>query len=122
MIMDKIVDYFDMDVKATRFNWYQNSDQWKPFHHDAAAIKPHIAKKQNLTIGISFGATRDIAFQHAQDKSVVSFPMPNGSVYAFGNDVNSIWKHGIPQLPEELKSDEGRISIIAWGKAKQIDN
>jgi len=120
-IIEKIKTFFSMDIKATRLNWYQDSDQWKPFHHDAAAVKKHIAKKQNLTVGISFGLERDISFQHAKTKTTVSFPMPNGSVYAFGKDVNIIWKHGIPQLPPELKSDQGRISIIAWGWGKQID-
>ena len=43
-----------MDIKATRFNWYRDSSEWKPFHHDAAAVKPHIAKIQNLTVGIFF--------------------------------------------------------------------
>ncbi len=110
-----------MDIKATRLNWYQNSDQWKPFHHDAAAVKPHIAKKQNLTVGISFGAERDIAFEHAKTESVVSLPLPNGTVYAFGKDVNIMWKHGIPQIDPSEKNNDGRISIIAWGWGKQTD-
>ena len=29
-----------MDVQATRLNWYRDSSEWKPFHHDAAALKP----------------------------------------------------------------------------------
>ena len=29
-----------MDVQATRLNWYRDSSEWKPFHHDAAAMKP----------------------------------------------------------------------------------
>ena len=120
-IINKINTYFEIDIKATRFNLYKNSDHWKPYHHDAAAVKPHIAKKQNLTVGISFGAEREISFEHAKTKTIVSFPLENGSVYAFGKDINIIWKHGIPQLPPENYSDKGRISIIAWGKAKQIE-
>ena len=42
-------------------------------------------------------------------------PQPNGSVYTFGRDVNILWRHGIPQLPSERQTKEGRISIIAWG-------
>ena len=26
MVLDRIADYFDMDIKATRLNWYQNSE------------------------------------------------------------------------------------------------
>ena len=121
MVIKKVEEYFDMEVKATRFNLYKNSDHWKPFHHDAAAIKPHIAEKQNFTVGISFGAERDAAFEHAKNKSVISIPLPNGSIYCFAKDVNIMWKHGILQVPPEKKHEEGRISIIAWGKNKQID-
>ena len=40
MVLEKIVDFFKMDVKATRFNWYRDSNDWKPYHHDAAAVNP----------------------------------------------------------------------------------
>ena len=88
MVIEKIKDYFDMDIKATRFNLYKNSDHWKPFHHDAAAVKPHIAKKQNFTVGVSFGAERDAAFENAKTKSTISFPLSNGTIYCFSRDVN----------------------------------
>ena len=58
--------YFEMDVKATRLNWYRDSTEWKPFHHDAAAMKEKFARSQNFTLGVSFGAERDAAFEHAQ--------------------------------------------------------
>ena len=118
-IVKRIEEYFNMEIKATRFNWYKNSDNWKPFHHDAAAIKPHIAKKQNFTVGISFGVERDAAFENSKNKSVISFPLPNGSIYCFSRDTNILWKHGILQLPENKKHNEGRISIIAWGWVDQ---
>ena len=41
MVLDKLADYFKMDIKATRFNWYRDSNDWKPFHHDAAAVDEH---------------------------------------------------------------------------------
>ena len=102
-------------MKATRFNLYEDSSQWKPFHHDAAAVKPDKAKTQNITIGISFGLEREAAFEHAKTKTVVSLPLPNGSIYVFNKDVNIEWKHGILQMKPENMVDEGRISIIAWG-------
>jgi len=114
-VVEKMASYFDMDVKATRLNWYRDSTEWKPFHHDAAAMKEKFARSQNFTLAVSFGAERDAAFEHAQTKTIISMPQPNGSVYTFGRDVNIIWRHGIPQLPPEKQSDEGRISIIAWG-------
>jgi len=45
MVIEKFKKFFGMKVRATRFNWYRDSKEWKPYHHDAAAIKPHIAKK-----------------------------------------------------------------------------
>jgi len=114
-VVETMAGYFDMDVQATRFNWYRDSSEWKPFHHDAAALKEKFARTQNFTLAVSFGAEREAAFEHAKTKTVISMPQPNGSVYTFGRDVNILWRHGIPQLPPERQTKEGRISIIAWG-------
>jgi hypothetical protein len=119
-IVDEITKKFKIDVKSTRFNLYKNSDDWKPFHHDAAAVKEHIAKAQNFTVGVSFGATREIAFENAKTKTTVSFSLPNGSAYAFSKDINVNWKHGVPQISPEKKNTDGRISIIAWGFVDMI--
>ncbi|KAG6576353.1 Zinc finger, CCCH-type [Phytophthora cinnamomi] len=113
LVTDRLKQFFSLDIKATRFNWYKDTSQWKPFHFDAAAVKPHIAAIQNFTVGISFGATRDAAFEHAETKTVVSMPQPDGCVYAFAKDTNVIWRHGI--LQDVPVRDEGRISVIAWG-------
>jgi len=48
---------------------------WKPYHHDAAAIDPKKAEKQNLTICISFGGTCDIGFEHATNKTKIFIPL-----------------------------------------------
>jgi len=121
MIINKIRDYFKMDIKATRFNWYRSTDEWKPFHHDAAAVKPDKAKKQNFTVAVSFGKEREAAFEHAKTRTTVSMSLPNGSVYIFCKDVNIEWRHGILQVPPEKREEKGRISIIAWGKVDMID-
>jgi len=118
-IINKIRDYFDMDIKATRFNWYRSEKDWKPYHHDASAVDPKKAKIQNFTVGVSFGATRDIAFEDAQEsvghRRTISIPLINGTLYCFSRDINIHWRHGVPQLPIEIKKNNGRISIIAWG-------
>ena len=119
MVVDRIAKYFEMDVKATRFNWYRDSQEWKPFHHDAAAVDPRKAKTQNLTVGVSFGSVRDAAFQHAKARTVVSIPLSDGMIYTFGNKVNIDWRHGIPQIANPTENDKGRISVILWGKNKQ---
>lgn len=126
MIVDELSKYFQMDVKASRLNWFRDLKEWKPYHHDAAAVDPKKAKTQNFTVGVSFGASRDIAFEHATTRTVTSIPLPNGTTYGFARDVNIIWRHGIPQLTDksinEFKGDQGRISIIIWGSSKVLDS
>lgn len=128
MVIDKISKFFNMDVKATRFNLYENFEQFKPMHFDAAAVDPKKALTQNITVGVSFGATRDISFEHAGNRATVSFPLINGTVYGFCKQVNIDWRHGIPQLSpsqrEQFETEgklKGRISIIAWGWANQTE-
>ena len=122
MIIDKLASYFKVDVKATRFNWYRNNKEWKPFHHDAAAIKPDKAKTQNITIAVSFGSEREAAFQHAKDGTILSLPLTDGSIYIFNKDVNIEWKHGILQVPPEQEELGGRVSIIIWGWVDNMIN
>ena len=116
-IVDKIANYFNMDIHATRFNLYEKGDEWKPFHFDAAAIDPEKAKNQNITIGVSFGAKRSISFQHAKTGTTTEFVLPNGMCYGFGNKINTTWRHGVPA---KLNETQGRISIICWGFCNQI--
>lgn len=91
------------------------------------AFNPQRAKKQNITVGVSFGATRELAFVHASaiddsvnDKVRLSFPQTNNGVFSFGRDVNIRWKHGINALPEEQQDGKGRVSIILWGLAQNV--
>ena len=118
-VLNKIRDFFNMDISATRLNWYRDSSEWKPFHHDAAAIKEEKAKQSNLTVAVSFGLEREAAFEHATTKTVISMPQPNGSVYVFARDINVVWRHGILQEPPKKRKEEGRISVIAWGWVDQ---
>lgn len=122
LVIEKISRYFSMDIKATRFNLYRDSNDWKPFHHDAAAVKEDKAKTQNFTIGLSFGLERSVCFQHAKTRQTIDIPLDNDSLYAFSKDINIEWRHGIPQIPPEKYKNEGRISIIAWGKIDMMEN
>ena len=71
MVLNKIRDYFNMHISATRLNWYRDSSEWKPFHHDAAAIKEDKAEQSNLTVAVSFGLEREAAFEQVKTKTVV---------------------------------------------------
>ncbi|RHY86504.1 hypothetical protein DYB35_010370 [Aphanomyces astaci] len=106
--------------QGTRFNWYRDSSDWKPFHHDSAAYNPHRARNQNITVGVSFGSERELSFLHAKNGSRIYFPQTNGMLFAFGRDVNINWKHGVNALANEHFSGKGRISIILWGLAQDV--
>mmetsp|Transcript_2636 Transcript_2636/g.7513 ORF Transcript_2636/g.7513 Transcript_2636/m.7513 type:complete len:264 (-) Transcript_2636:168-959(-) len=126
-ITDKLCEYFHVkkETTFTRLNWYKDSKDWKPFHHDSAAFNKDIAKKQNVTVGVSFGACRELAFLKTKsteaeqgqedDACRVYFPQPNNGCLTFGRDVNINFKHGINALPESEQDGKGRISIILWG-------
>ena len=116
-ILAKVTKYFGLreGSQGMRFNWYRDSSDWKPFHHDSAAFNHQRAKNQNVTVGISFGAERELAFLHADNKTKVYFPQTNGMMFAFGKDVNITWKHGVNALPKKEQNGKGRISIIVWG-------
>ena len=117
MVINKMKEYFDMDIKATRFNWYKDNTDWKPYHRDAAAIDERKAKTQNITVAVTFGATRSASFQHMKHKTRIDIPLSDGSIYVFNKQVNIDWMHGIVQEPEINK--DGRISIICWGFTEQ---
>lgn len=130
MIIDRLCKYFNIDPRkqvGTRFNWYRDSSDWKPYHHDSAALNPARARNQNITIGASFGATRELSFLRAKEfadaegsKCKLYFPQVNNGVFSFGRDANILWKHGVNALPPEEQDGKGRISIILWGLATDV--
>jgi len=126
-VIDRLCEYFDIRKASigTRFNWYRDSTDWKPFHHDSAAYNPQRARTQNITVGVSFGARRELAFLRATPqedggKVRLYFPQTNNGVFSFGRDVNILWKHGVNALAVEEQDGKGRISIILWGLAAGV--
>mmetsp|Transcript_33383 Transcript_33383/g.92185 ORF Transcript_33383/g.92185 Transcript_33383/m.92185 type:complete len:354 (-) Transcript_33383:78-1139(-) len=116
-VVERMTVYLDVEREdqATRFNWYKDRSDWKPFHHDSAAFNEHRAQHQNITVGASFGTERELAFRHARTGTLTYFPQTNGSLFTFGKDVNIRWKHGINAVPAGFDGS-GRISIILWGR------
>lgn len=117
-ILERLREYFGIvnnGDQGTRYNWYRDGSDWKPFHHDSAAFNAQRAAAQNCTIGISFGASRELAFRHAKTGELVYFPQTNGMLFFFGRDANIRWQHAINALPVEDQHEKGRVSIILWG-------
>jgi len=121
-IIERAAEYFNIELKSvgTRFNWYVDDKDWKPFHHDSAAFNPQRARNQNITVGFSFGAERELAFLHASNGMRAYFPQSNGMMFSFGRDVNINWKHGINAVKPDEYTGKGRISIVLWGKVKDV--
>ena len=118
-VIEKIKNYFNMRIEATRFNFYSTDDEWKPYHFDSAGVRPEKAKTQNFTVAVSFGKNRLAGFEEVEGKKVTAFPCPDGSCYCFTRDLNTTYRHGIlPVLPEK-RTGEGRVSVIAWGWVDQ---
>jgi hypothetical protein len=116
-IVDMVCEYFDTEMFACRLNYYGNGEHWKPFHYDSHAYGAK-GQKEDITIGISLGGTRALAFLHEKSKKQFNFPQLNGDVFAFTSEVNNRFQHGVPRGPKECGE---RFSIIVWGKRKSIN-
>jgi alkylated DNA repair dioxygenase AlkB len=86
---------FPVEIFATRLNLYRDGLDWKPFHHDSHAYAG--GKKEDFTIGASFGAERSLAFQHPSGHEF-TIPQRNGDIFAFTSEVNKRFKHGVPRV------------------------
>ena len=109
-IYTKVESTFLMTIKASRFNRFSTPEDHKPFHHDASAIVPSIATKQNTSVVISIGSEKPIRFFHARTKTTIDFVIPSGGAYGFGDVMNKRWMHGIGK-----GGKQERISIAFWG-------
>jgi hypothetical protein len=88
-----------------------------------SAFNRQRSKTQNITVGVSFGSTRELALIRASplengDKVRLYFSQTNDGVFSFGRDANILWKHGMDALSPDQQDDKGRISIIVWGLTK----
>jgi len=117
-IVARLSEYFDVDVYATRMNFYRDGSDWKPFHHDSHAYGGK-ALREDFTIGASFGATRELAFLHEPSGGQFSFPQGNGDIFAFSSEVNDKFKHGVPKA--KVRDCGPRFSIIMWGRRRSLN-
>jgi hypothetical protein len=114
-IINKMADYFNVDVMATRLNYYPNEKSYKPLHHDKNAYGNC---KEDYTMGISIGSRRELQFIHVKTNKSFRFPQNNGDCFSFDKDVNINFKHGVPK---KYTKTGDRFSIIAWGKLLDIN-
>jgi len=111
-IVDCLKNYFNINVLATRLNYYTQND-YKPFHHDSHAYTN--GQKEDITIGLSLGGTRSLAFKHVESNQNFYFPQNNGDVFCFDHLTNKKFQHSISKL-KNTNDENIRLSIILWGK------
>lgn len=87
-IIADLSEYFDLDVYATRLNFYPDGSSWKPFHHDSHAYGGR-KLREDLTVGASFGSTRTLEFKHASSGHIFGFPQNNNDIFAFTTKVRA---------------------------------
>ena len=116
-VVSYLADAFDVDVFATRLNFYRDGRDWKPFHRDSHAFCGDA--KEDFTMGASFGDERDLAFRHGESEAEFSFPQREGDVFAFGSATNAAFLHGVPRLQRGSHGGP-RFSIIAWGRRRRL--
>lgn len=113
LIIKKVADMFNAIVCETRLNYYKDQSDWKPMHHDSHAYGESLHLKEDFTIGISLGSTRELVFMHEQSGNIFKFPQKNGDVFAFDHHVNKDFLHGVTK---SIIPTGSRISLVAWCK------
>lgn len=117
-VVAKLETAFGVKASAARLNLYRSDDDYKTLHQDRGQDSNGVPQ---VTVGLSLGATREIAFNHWQTGLTMTFPLANGSVFAFTPELNQVFLHGIPKLYSERQSTSGpsecteRLSLILWG-------
>lgn len=119
-LLARLDAYFDVEILATRLNFYRDNSDFKPFHHDSHAYGQN-GVKEDYTMGASFGCTRELAFRHEASGQVFAFPQANGDIFAFDSTVNATFTHGVPKMKGGAGKAGPRFSIIAWGRRRTLN-
>ena len=102
-IINCLSNYFNINILATRLNYYTEND-YKPLHHDSHAYTNGI--KEDTTIGLSLGDPRTLIFKHVETCNTFYFPQNNGDIFCFDHLTNIKFQHGI--------SLDGQLSSAVW--------
>merc|ERR1712228_1012452 len=116
-IIDELCRFYECDLIVCSMNYYKNGDDFAKFHFDKYKYHKNHQNKPDITIGASFGASRDLAFEScANKKCKIVLQQNNGDLFSFSDVVNEKFRHSVPKISDYPKE---RISIIVWGKSKK---
>lgn len=110
---------FGIEAGASRINLYRSDADFKPMHCDRGRNKEGVPQ---VTVGASFGASRELTMMHIQTGITTTFPQRNGDVFAFTPELNTVFMHGVPLVdnkrptaPRPAGESKERLSLILWG-------
>lgn len=106
-VIQKLVKMFGVvNLIETRINMYEKGSD-KPFHQDRNA---HCKGSGNITIGLSLGNPAQLNFKSLDSSVHFSMSQNHGDVFAFTDEINSNFLHGVSFRGSH------RISVILWAE------
>jgi len=109
-VLARLLTVFNVRLVDCWANVYRDGGESKPWHHDNYRDR---SPKPCMTIGLSLGCARDLAFEHVPTGRVSNVLQRNGDVFAFDSTFNKDFRHAVPPARRNEKSGL-RISIIIW--------
>merc|ERR1712048_1047393 len=112
-VIRKLEEALNIEMLMWWVNLYEDGGVGCEFHHDGHG------QINNITVGASFGATRDLTFQHRETGEEVSFMQQNGDIFAFDDFIDSNYMHGLYPTSEKVGP---RISVIIMSRTRKSSN
>lgn len=108
-IVERVSEVFGVRVVRTLVNLYRDGTDWCNLHSDQYHQGGYPI---DLTVGSTFGDPRRLIWvEKANARHKIELPQLNGDVFAFSDQINSSWRH---MIPEEGPGCGPRISVIVW--------
>jgi hypothetical protein len=107
-ILQYVNNKFYYDYNQIVVNWYENGDDYLPFHKDWTNNRADEFNVSTVTL-CEDGGERDFIFMDNDglDDKVYKYTTTNGMILTLGGMTNTFYKHGIPKQENKKR----RISI-----------
>jgi len=115
LLVTRVLDLFDLSLVDCWCNLYRNGDDGKSWHHDNYQDR---TPRPTVTIGVSLGQARELAFQHAVTRKEVRVLQESGDIFAFDEPFNNVFRHGVPAAPH-WQAPGRRLSVILWANEQE---
>ena len=116
-IVERVSKVFGVRVVRTLVNLYRDGKDWCNLHSDQYHQGGYSI---DLTVGATFGAPRRLIWVEKRNtRHKIELPQLNGDVFAFSDQINTTWRH---MIPEEGPECGPRISVIVWCDRHESSN